>query len=91
MARPKSDDPTVAVQFRMKKSARDRWQGRADEAGMKLHKLLQQVTENRASRPDPWTAEGIKANAITAEKIRNTASGGTIGDPDVLPNFKGKS
>jgi hypothetical protein len=38
----------VPVQFRMKRSARDWWQKRADASGMKLHKLLQQMTENRA-------------------------------------------
>ena len=50
MARPKSEDPTVAVMFRMKKSAHDWWQKKADERNVTVAKEVQRATESAADR-----------------------------------------
>jgi hypothetical protein len=53
MARPKLDDPTVPIAFRMKRSASEWWTERAESMDMTLPKLLRRVCEDRAERGQP--------------------------------------
>jgi hypothetical protein len=46
--RPKLDDPTVPVSFRMKRSASEWWTSKARQEGTSLPKLIRRVLEERA-------------------------------------------
>jgi hypothetical protein len=48
MARPKLDDPTVPIAFRMKRSASEWWTERAKKEGTTLPKLIRRVLEEKA-------------------------------------------
>jgi hypothetical protein len=49
MARPKLDDPTVPIAFRMKRSASEWWTAQAQKENTTLPKLLRRVLEEKAS------------------------------------------
>jgi hypothetical protein len=79
--RPKLDDPTVPVSFRMKRSASDWWTARAKSMDTTLPKLLRQVCEERAERQaialvgEPTTS----GDAIPIKRVEVS---------EVSPNFK---
>ena len=50
MARPKSEDPTVAVPIRIKQSAADWWTKVANKEKRTLPKQIQHVLEERAAK-----------------------------------------
>ena len=50
MARPKLDDPTVPIAFRMKRSASEWWDKQAKAEGTSLPKLIRRVLEEKADR-----------------------------------------
>jgi hypothetical protein len=50
MARPKLDDPTVPIAFRMKRSASEWWTARAEKEGSTLPKLIRRVLEEKVSQ-----------------------------------------
>ena len=83
MARPKLDDPTVPIAFRMKRSASDWWASRAGEQGTTLPKLIRLVLEERAERPEPPPAPPAPAEGSAGE-------GYSIRQKTVMvqPNFK---
>jgi predicted GIY-YIG superfamily endonuclease len=47
--RPKLDDPTVPIAFRMKRSASEWWTARADKEDTTLPKLIRRVLEEKAA------------------------------------------
>jgi hypothetical protein len=48
IGRPKLDDPTVPIAFRMRRSASDWWTARAEKEGTTLPKLIRRVLEEKA-------------------------------------------
>jgi hypothetical protein len=50
MARPKLEDPTVPISFRMKRSASEWWTAKAVSEGTTLPKLIRRVLEEKAGR-----------------------------------------
>jgi hypothetical protein len=50
MARPKLDDPTVPISFRMKRSASEWWTAKAVSKGTTVPKLIRRVLVEKASR-----------------------------------------
>jgi len=61
MARPKLDDPTVPIAFRMKRSAAEWWAARAEKEATTLPKLLRRLCEEKAdsqSPPSTHTSDG---------------------------------
>jgi hypothetical protein len=48
MARPKLDDPTVPIAFRMKRSAAEWWTEGAKKENITLPKLIRRVLEEKA-------------------------------------------
>ena len=55
MARPKLDDPTVPIAFRMKRSASEWWTDAANDRGTTLPKLLREFGEKVAAFPGGGT------------------------------------
>jgi hypothetical protein len=55
MARPKLDDPTVPIAFRMKRSAWNAWQAEAGRQGIKAQHLLRDINEQLAKGFDAQT------------------------------------
>jgi hypothetical protein len=79
--RPKLDDPTVPVSFRMKRSASEWWTARAKSMGTTLPKLLRAVCEERAERPSIALVgePSSSGDAIPAKTVQVS---------EVSPNFK---
>jgi hypothetical protein len=50
MAKPKSDEPTVPVMFRMRRSRWRWWEAEDERRGIKPQKLIQEATEAKAER-----------------------------------------
>ena len=59
MARPKSDDPTVPVMFRMKRSAWQWWVEEGERRDVKPQKLIQQNAEQKAA-----TARSVRTRNV---------------------------
>jgi hypothetical protein len=50
MGRPKLEDPTVPISFRMRRSASEWWTAQAQKEGITLPKLLRRICEEKADR-----------------------------------------
>lgn len=81
MARPKSDDPTVAIPFRMKQSAAQWWERQAASEKLALPKLLRRILEEKADRE-----QGVEYQPSGTAKPMKLPTGHRTGE--VQPRFK---
>jgi hypothetical protein len=85
MARPKLDDPTVPISFRMKRSASEWWTARAESMDTTLPKLLRQVCEERAERGQPIVLANEPSSSGDVIPVKSVQ---VSADHEVSPNFK---
>lgn len=62
MVRPKSDDPTVAIPIRLKRSAYRWWEKAAAQKGKKVAKVIQESLEAKAEPPVTQVEPRLKKN-----------------------------
>jgi hypothetical protein len=78
----KSDDPTVPVMFRMRRSKWQWWVEQAEKRGVKPQKLIQEAAENRAE----LTQLGEQSSVAAAKIVRKYLAGEpSLARPDATP------
>lgn len=84
MARPKAEDPKVAITVRVRRSALDVWERRATNKGVPVRQLIadriEAATSVPASPPRRGPDPGHVGPAVT---------GPTLARSEVEPSFKG--